>query len=166
MLFVAGNESEVLDLPVEFIKREDIGDTALAVEERQVALFFRFKVMQRNPRKIRNDDVTRDFVEAVFAGQTADIIESLRFGFKEALPEGFVFYEQNARPEQVNVAELAGDFLDRFFKAGHDAAFDAEHLEELVPEGLFFGLLARGPGPIAGKLDRVMADFVPTDRHG
>ena len=45
-------------------------------------------------------------------------------------------------------------------------AFDAKNLKELVPEGLFFGPLARYAGPIAGKLDRVVPYFVPTYRHG
>lgn len=74
--------------------------------------------------------------------------------------------EQGARPKEVNVAVLARDFLGRLFKAGHDAALDAENLDKLVPEDLFFGPLALYAGPIAGKLDRVVPDFVPTDRHG
>jgi hypothetical protein len=57
-------------------------------------------------------------------------------------------------------------FSDRLFKAGDDAAFEAENLKELVPKGLLFGALASCAGPIAGEVDGVVADFVPTDRHG
>jgi hypothetical protein len=39
-------------------------------------------------------------------------------------------------------------------------------LKELAPKRLLFGALAFGANPVAGKLDRVVADFVPTDRHG
>jgi len=61
---------------------------------------------------------------------------------------------------------LTGDFLDRFLKAGHDAAFNAEYLEEFVPKRLFFRALALDASPFPRKLDRVVADFVPTNRHG
>jgi len=77
-----------------------------------------------------------------------------------------VFDQQHARPEKVNVTVGAGDFLHRLFKAGHHAALDAKDLEELVPEGLLLGALAPDASPFAGELDRVVPDFVPTDRHG
>jgi hypothetical protein len=65
---------------------------------------------------------------------------------------------QHARPEKVNASEVAGDFLDGLLEAGDDAAFDAEDLEELIPEGLFFGALAFDARLIAGKHDRVVVD--------
>ena len=39
-------------------------------------------------------------------------------------------------------------------------------LKEFVPEGLFLGALAFDASPFAGKRDRVVADFVPGNRHG
>ena len=123
--------------------------------------------MQGNPREIGNDDVARDFVAPVVSlAKLADVVERLRFGFAEVFAERLVFDQQDARPEKVNVAVVAGDFLHRLFKAGDDAAFDAEDLKEFVPEGLFFGALAFDARPFAGELDRVVADFVPRDRHG
>ena len=141
-------------------------DAALFVEQRQVALFLRLQVVQGNPREIGNDDVAGDFVAAGrVAGQIADVLESLGFGLAQVFAERFVLDEQDARPEKINAPVVAGNFLHRLFKTGDDAAFDAEDLEEFVPEGLFFGALAFDAGPFAGKLDRVVADFVPTDRH-
>ena len=52
------------------------------------------------------------------------------------------------------------------FKLGDRGAADAEDLKEFIPEGLFFGALAFDARPFAGKLDRVVSDFIPTDRHG
>ena len=72
-----------------------------------------------------------------------------------------MFDEQDARPEKINAPVVAGNFLYRLFKAGDDAAFDAEDLKEFVPEGLFFGALAFDASPFAGKLDRVLADLIP-----
>ena len=65
-------------------------------------------------------------------------MEGLRLGLAEVFAETFVFDQQHAGPEQVNVAVVAGDFLDRLFKAGDHAAADAEDLEEFVPESLLF----------------------------
>ena len=52
MLFVAGNESEVLHVPVKLGEREFVGDPALFVEQRQVALFLRLQIVQRDAREI------------------------------------------------------------------------------------------------------------------
>ena len=49
---------------------------------------------------------------------------------------------------------------------GHRPAGDAKDLEEFIPERLFLGALAGRAGPIAGKLDRIVADFVPRNWHG
>ena len=51
-------------------------------------------------------------------------------------------------------------------EAGNDTPLDAKDLEEFVPKGLFLRALAFDASPIAGKLDRVVADFVPGNRHG
>jgi hypothetical protein len=76
-----------------------------------------------------------------------------------------VFHQQDAGPEEVNAAVIAGDFLDGFLEAGDNTAFDTEDLKELVPKGLFFGALTFDAGPFAGKLDRVVPDFVLGNWH-
>lgn len=74
--------------------------------------------------------------------------------------------EHDAWPEQINARIVAGDFLDGFLETGDGAAFDAEHLEKLIPEGLLFRRFAPDAGPFAGELDGVVAYFIPTDWHG
>jgi hypothetical protein len=39
-------------------------------------------------------------------------------------------------------------------------------LEKFIPESLPFRAFAGRARPIAGKLDRVVADFIPRNRHG
>jgi hypothetical protein len=61
MLLVAGNEGESVDVFVKIGERKFNGCAAPFVEERQVALFLRLKVVQRDAREIGDDDVARDF---------------------------------------------------------------------------------------------------------
>lgn len=51
--------------------------------------------------------------------------------------------------------------LDGLFEGGDGAAFDAEDVEEFVPEGLGFGAFFGGALPLVGKGDGALADFVP-----
>ena len=66
-----------------------------------------------------------------------------------------------AFPEQVNVTVLPRDALDWLLEAGHQPALDAEHVEELVLEGLFLGSLAPRVGPVVGEPNGAVVDFVP-----
>ena len=77
-----------------------------------------------------------------------------------------MFCEQHALPEEVDAARPAGDVVDGHFERSDGAAADAEDFEELVPEGLGFGVFLRCVRPFGGKADGVLADFVPTEGHG
>ena len=77
-----------------------------------------------------------------------------------------MFDEEFAFPEEVNLAEVAGDFQDGHFKAGDEFAGDAEDVEEFIPERLLVGALARGVFVVARELDGVVADFIPGKQHG
>ena len=68
--------------------------------------------------------------------------------------------QQRAFPEKVNVTVRPRDALDRLFEAGHQPELDAEHVEELVPKGLFLGSLAPRARPIMRELNSAVADFV------
>jgi hypothetical protein len=92
--------------------------------------------------KVGNDDVAGNFICAAFTREVSDITERLRLGLAEILAEALVLDEHDTGPEQINVAVVAGDFLDRFFKTRYDAAADAEDVEEFVPEGLLFSSFA------------------------
>ena len=117
--------------------------------------------MEGDAGEVRDDHITRGILGAAFVEQVLDVLKGLGLGFAEVLAEALVLDQQRAFPEQVNVAVLPGDALDRLFKAGHQPALDAEHVEELVPEGLFLGGLAPRAGPVMGELDGAVADFVP-----
>lgn len=93
VLLVAGDEGEVVDVAVKIGERKFNGRAAPFVEERQVALFLRLKVVQRYAREIGDDDVARDFGVAPFMGEVLNVFERLGFCFAEVLPETFVFHE-------------------------------------------------------------------------
>lgn len=100
-----------------------------------------------------------------FAGQVLKVAKGLGFGLAQILAKGFVLDQHNARPEQVNQAVCAGDPFDRHLKAGDGPAGDAKDLKELVPERPLFRALAFGTRPVPRKPDRVVADFIPRNRH-
>jgi hypothetical protein len=82
-------------------------------------------------------------------GEVADVLKGLRLGFVKVFAEGFMFDQQDAGPEKVDTAVVTGDSFYGLFKAGHDAALDAEYLEKLIPECLLLRALARGAFPLA-----------------
>ena len=85
-------------------ERKFNGRAASFVEERQVALFLRLKVVQRNARKIGDSDVAWDFGVTAFVGEVLDVIDRLRFRFAEVFAKTFVFDQQHAAPKQINEA--------------------------------------------------------------
>ena len=82
-------------------------------------------------------------------------------GLVEALAGGLVLSQQVARPEQINEAPVAGELFDGLLEGGDGAAADAEDVEEVVPEGLTFGGLARLALPFAAEGDGAVANFIP-----
>lgn len=82
------------------------------------------------------------------------------------LPSALVLSKQRSLPEQIDVAPLTGNILDRLFETCDSAPFDAEDFEKVVPECLRFGVFAGFLGPFAAELDGVLADFVPREGHG
>jgi hypothetical protein len=60
---------------------------------------------------------------------------------------------------------LSGQVLDRLLEAGNDAALDAEDSKELVPKRLGFGVFSGDAGPVLGKGNSVMSDFIPGNGH-
>jgi hypothetical protein len=165
VLLVAGNEGEGVDVFVKFGERKlNCGDAAI-IKQRQTLLVFRFQVVQCDAVEIRNDDVTGNFFCAAFAHQVLNVAERLRFGLAQILASGFVFHQDDARPEQVNIAVVAGNLFHRLFKAGNRAARHAEDLKKFIPESLLLRAFAFCARPIAGKLDRVVTDFIPGNRH-
>ena len=85
----------------------------------------------------------------------------MRLGLPEIFARAFVFDEQIAFPEQVNLAEVAGGFQDGDFKGGDEFAGQAENVEEFVPERLFVRALAGGKLVVARELHGIVTNLVP-----
>jgi len=91
---------------------------------------------------------------------------ALGVGLAEVLAGGLVLGQPPARPEQVNEAPVAGELFDRFFEGGDGAAADAEDVEEVVPEGLALGSLARFALPFTAECDSAVPNLIPRQWHG
>jgi hypothetical protein len=89
----------------------------------------------------------------------------LRLRLAEDLAETLVLNEHDTGPEQINTTVVAGDFLNRFFKARDCATTNAEDIEEFVPESLLLCLFAPDARPFLRKGDRAMADYFQQGRN-
>ncbi|HOD62898.1 MAG TPA: hypothetical protein PKO04_01420 [Smithellaceae bacterium] len=76
-----------------------------------------------------------------------------------------MLYNQNAFPEEIDVAVLIAEFFDRLFEAGDALAGNAEYIEETIPEGFGFRVFGAFPGPLFGKGQGARFDFIPGKRH-
>ena len=183
MLLVAGDEGEGVNVLVELGQREFEGldrsaDILVRTNVRRgssrAALAFGaccgqecprsvlgLKVVEGDAGEVRDNYVTRGVLGAAFVEQVLEVLKGLGLGLAEVLSEALVLDQQRGFPEQVNVAVLPRDALDWLLEAGHQPALDAEHVEELVPEGLFLGSLAPRAGPVMRELNGAVADFVP-----
>jgi hypothetical protein len=161
VLRVSGDEGKKMDVLVEFREWKLNGDGAACIEERKDALIVRLKVVQGNAGEIRDNNVTGNLVHAAIAGEVLNIAEGLGLRLAEVSAAAFVLDQDFAGPEEVNETVLAGDFVNRLLKGGHEAALDAEDLEKLIPKGLLFSLFAFDSRPCVGKSDSTMADFIP-----
>src|ERR1019366_133312 len=117
----------------------------------------RLQIMQGDAGEVRDNHIARCILGAAFIEQVLEVLKGLGLGLAEVLPKALVLDQQRAFPEQVNVAVLPRDALDWLLKAGHQPALDAQHIEELVPEGLFLGGLPQRAGPVMRELDGAVA---------
>lgn len=80
-----------------------------------------------------------------------EIIPSLSECAIKVFAARFVFDQQNAAPEQVDIAVFAVDFLNAFLETCHSFTRHAEDVEETVQEGFCFGVLRCFVDPFMGK---------------
>ncbi len=160
LLFVAGDEGEAADVFVEIAEGEDDGG-GLALEQGEIGILFGFEVVEGDAFEIRNNEPTRDFFFASGIDEAADVFHALGVGFIEVLTSGFLFDEDAAGPEEVDLAPGAGEFFHRFLEGCDGAAFDAEDFEKFVPERLAAATLGPGVFVLAGEGDGAAFDFVP-----
>ncbi len=128
-------------------------------------MFVRFEIVEGDTVEVRQDHIARQVVGALLARKILNVVERLRLGLVERFAAALVLGEHHAAPEQVDVAVLTVDLADGLLERGQQSPANAEHAEELVPEGFRLRVLTVLLGPFARKADGVLADIVPTDRH-
>ncbi len=154
VLLVTGDEREVVDVLVQLRERE--GDASVLLQ-----------IVQRNAREVRDDDVAGNlFAALLVAGEVLDVVHRLGVRLAKVLAKTLVFNQDDTTPEAINETILTAQIFDGFFKAHCRAAVETENGEEFVPESLLLGFLAGFSSPILGEADGIVANFIPTERHG
>ena len=103
---------------------------------------------------------------ALVLGQRVEITPGLLVGLGEIAPGALLFDDQNARPEEVDVAGAIVELGYMLFIAGHAAPPDPEDLEEVVVEALRLAALVRSVPPFLGEGSGAGAHLVPRKPHG
>jgi hypothetical protein len=111
--------------------------------------------------EIADQKETRQF----FGFQEWKVIERLFLRLNEIAPGGFVFDKKVSLPEQIDEAVLAAKPLHRLFEGRDLSPLDAEDLEEIVVERLFFARLVMRILPILREFSGADADFVGAERQ-
>ena len=145
------HESEVPDVPGKFAEREVMRNNLPPLEEREVALLFRFQIIKNEPRKVRDEHEARNLVPPVLACEVLYVSEGLCFREAEVFSKAFVFDEKAAFPEQIDSAFVPLDVSDVFFERSQRRPAQSEDLEEIVPERLFLRVLRAVAGVLARK---------------
>ena len=104
------------------------------MKQGKVRVLLRLQVVNGDALEIGNDEVARIFLAPSAAMEGADVFHTLRVRFAEVFARALVLGEQGARPEQVNVAPVAGELFHRLLKTGDGAALDSEDIEVGIPE--------------------------------
>jgi hypothetical protein len=124
-----------------------------------------FQVMQGDSPEVRDDDPSGYFFVSPGVLEAAYVVHRLRVRLPEVLASALVLNDQAARPEQVDGAPRPTKLLYGFLERRNGSTFDAENVEELIPERLALRVLTRFVFPVIGKHDGAMTDLVPTERH-
>ncbi len=121
MLFIAGDERKLVDVPMQ-------------IPQFKVPRLALLEIVQGDAGEVRDDDVARQLVVAAFVLQVLDVLDRLQVGQGQTLAARLVFGQQDALPEQVNVGVRALQGLDGLLETGDDATTQAENLKELIPK--------------------------------
>ena len=70
------------------------------------------KVVELDPREVRNDHVAGNLVVLAFVEKGLDVVEGLGFRLAQIVAPRLLPDDQVAFPEQVDEAVMAGDLLD------------------------------------------------------
>jgi len=145
---VAGHEAEQAHVEVKLVQRK-------------LAAFVGLEVVQAKAREVGDEHVVRK-IAVLEAGE---VVHRLVKGAVQIAAAGFVFDQQHALPQQVDepVAPVALDH--GLLEAGQPPTRHAEHVEELIPEGLGLGVLGGLVLPLLGEGQGAVLDFVPAQWH-
>src|SRR3989344_335970 len=122
------------------IARDECEMTDVLWELRERELIFlhfsilSFKVAEAHGRIIGNDDVARTDV----FGKCRGVFDCLRECFIKIFPGRFMLGNEFPWLEEVDESSSTIELLDLLLIDGDRAAFDAEDIEEFIPEGLIF----------------------------
>ena len=94
-------------------------------------------------------------------GKRVEILLGLTVGFLQIAPSTLLFDDQDAGPEQVDIARAIAQFGDMFLVACDGSPSNAEHLEEVVVEALCLALLVSRVLPVMREGGGAGADLVP-----
>ena len=98
-------------------------------------------------------------------GQGVEVFPRLPVGLCKITALAFLLDEQDARPEEVNVAVGIVKTPHVLLEACYGAATDAEDLEEIVVETLRLASFIRSARPRASEVRRADAHLVPGEAH-
>ena len=94
------------------------------------------EIVQTEAREVGDQNI---FGQVAFL-DAGEVIERLGVGFVQILAARFVFDQQHAFPEQVDIALPVAEFFDRFLEAGDAFAVYAEDVEKLCPKRFGLGI--------------------------
>ena len=116
-----------------------------------------FQVIKPYQREVGHDHVPRQ----IGIPQPGEIVARLPGRSVQVLSAGLVLDEQPPLPQHVDAARA----IDRALERGDAAAVDAEHVQELIPEGLCLGTFRRHLAPRAREGLGSVPDLVQRKRH-
>ena len=162
------HEGEVPDVLRKVLKGKVVLLDLATGKEREIGLILGFQIVKDELPEVRDENVTRNLVPTIFAGEVFDVGEGLRSGEAQFFAPTLVFDDQFAFPEKIDTRSIAMEIADVFLKRGERSSAKAKDLKEVVPKGLLMAALGSGVLVvwIASETHGAVANFVPGEmRH-
>ena len=131
------------------------------VGERKDGALALIQIVKLEGLKITHQDVAG----LVSFGQGVEVFARLPVGSRQIAARAFLLHDQDARPEEVDVAVGIVQTPYVLLIARDGAALDAEDMEKFVVKTLRLALLIRSARPCAGEPRRADAHLVPGQAH-
>ena len=134
---------------------------ARQVHERESGLLPLVQIVKLEGLEVADQDAAGP----VPLGQGVEILPGLPIGAGKIAPGALLLDDQDARPEQVDVAVRVVETLYVLFIARDGPALDPEYLKEVVVEALRLALLVGRVPPLLGEGGGAGANLVPRQAH-